>query len=76
MVFLSVLLLVSMRNFPSFDRVVHSWDMEVVEVEVYGRPGFAFFERLKADQAMDILFNARIEFKVFKEAEIGHGPPP
>jgi hypothetical protein len=42
--------------------------MDVVEVEVYGRPGFAFFERLQADRAMDILFNARIDFKVFEEA--------
>jgi hypothetical protein len=76
MVFPCVLVLVSRRDFPSFDRVVHSWEMEVVEVEIYGRPGFAFFDYLEADRAMGILSNARLDFKVFKEADIGHGPHP
>jgi hypothetical protein len=76
MVFPSVLVIVHGRDFPVFDNLVHSWNMDVVQVDIFGRPGFAFFDTVEGDQALDILFKARIHFTLFKESNFEGGNPP
>lgn len=74
--FPSVLVLVRASDFPTLEQFVHEWEMDVADVDVYGRPGFAFFNSVQADLAMDVLFKARIGFTVFKETQFDGGPPP